>query len=592
MTRQARAHQGLLSATTIRNLQNLLVRVEASLKHNIQSVRNTEDPARQFFLAQSQIFLDPCVMETQSLLPDSTERALIRTLLRSHSTPPAHLTSKISALSDELAEADQNILKDYYEDVRSLFAPIRRLPSEILTQIFEESEGPVQDPDAVGPVLDSNPLESDMARLARQPLLTLSQVCTRWHEIVLGTPSFWDTIELYSMNFWCTERHFKRGLALLKLALDRGRNTPLTFGISIVDGMDCAGALKLLAQHCERWKTAHFYCCSSDLRHLRSIKGKLPFLETLELDTFEFEARDSYLVDQFAVAPRLRNFVVGPLLLPTLAPVHFDKLCTFGCVGQDPSQVPAAMSLMSRLPLAIEFRLQVFLSHWTADNITEIDAPPTSSSIVGFSMETCDYFTAEHCLKALSDIFTNLTLPHLRDLKFRSQEAPFSLIYWPHSAFMDLAARSSFHIHLHSLSLCHVVVTEAEFVEALAMLPLLQRLEISDHQIRGDHGADQLLVTDSLFAALTLKPEPHTPRLVPLLQSILCQSLLQFDDHVYLNFLLSRRRPAPSDLAPFASRMYWQPGYRRGLDSGVVAQLRELCIRKELVCEFSRAELW
>ncbi|KAJ6498193.1 hypothetical protein DFH09DRAFT_877721, partial [Mycena vulgaris] len=135
------------------------------------------------------------------------------------------------------AEADQNILKDYYEDVRSLFAPIRRLPSEILTQIFEESEGPVQDPDAVGPVLDSNSLESDMARLARQPLLTLSQVCTRWHEIVLGTPSFWDTIELYSMNFWCTERHVKRGLALLKLALDRGRNTPLTFGISIVDGM-------------------------------------------------------------------------------------------------------------------------------------------------------------------------------------------------------------------------------------------------------------------------------------------------------------------------------------------------------------------
>ncbi|KAJ6596393.1 hypothetical protein DFH09DRAFT_1072429 [Mycena vulgaris] len=165
---------------------------------------------------------------------------------------------------------------------------------------------------------------------------------------------------------------------------------------------------------------------------------------------------------------------------------------------------------------------------------------PTSSSIVGFSMENSDYSTPEHCLKALSDIFTNLTLtlPHLRDLNFRSQEAPFSLISWPHSAFMDLAARSSFHIHLHSLSLCDVVVTEAELVEALAVLPLLQCLEISDHQIRGDHGADQLLVTDSLFAALMLKSEPPNPRLVPLLQSLLCRSLLQFDDQVYLNFFV------------------------------------------------------
>ncbi|KAJ6487310.1 hypothetical protein DFH09DRAFT_1377792 [Mycena vulgaris] len=547
-------------------------------------------------------------METQSLLPDSTQKALIRTLLRSHSTPPHHLASKISALSDELvryeteiprlraelakAEADHDALKGYYEDVRSLFAPIRRLPCEILTQIFEESEGPVQDPDAVDPVLDFDSPESDMVRLARKPLLTLSQVCIRWHEIVLGTPSFWDIIDLRSMDLWCTERHVKRALVLLKLALDRGKTTPLTFAISIIDGMDCAGALELLAQHCERWKTARFYCRSSDLRHLRSVKGKLPCLEKLELDIFEFEARDSSLVEHFAVAPRLTNLAVGPLLLPTLAAVHFDTLCTFGCVGQDASQVPAAMFLMSRLPFAIEFRLQVILSNWTADSITKIDAPPTSSSIVGFSMETADYSTPEHCLKALSDIFTNLTLPHLRDLNFRSQEAPFSLIYWPHSAFMDLAARSSFHIHLHSLSLCDVVVTEAELVEALAVLPLLQCLEISDHQIRGDHGADQLLVTDSLFAELMLKSEPPNSRLVPLLQSLLCQSLLQFDDHVYLNFLLSRRRPAPSDLAPFVSRMYWQPGYCRGLDSDVVAQIRDLCIRKELVCEFSRAELW
>ncbi|KAJ6542869.1 hypothetical protein B0H19DRAFT_885237, partial [Mycena capillaripes] len=74
------------------------------------------------------------------------------------------------------AEADYDALKQHYSDVHSLLAPIRRLPSEILVQIFEECEGPPQ---------------NQMAHLAQKPLLVVSQVCARWHEIVLGTPTFW-----------------------------------------------------------------------------------------------------------------------------------------------------------------------------------------------------------------------------------------------------------------------------------------------------------------------------------------------------------------------------------------------------------------
>ncbi|KAJ7856432.1 hypothetical protein B0H13DRAFT_2576812 [Mycena leptocephala] len=126
---------------------------------------------------------------------------------------------------------------------------------------------------------------------------------------------------------------------------------------------------------------------------------------------------------------------------------------------------------------------------------------------------------------------------------------------------MDLAKRSAFQTHPLSLCLCDVVVTGAELVEVLAVLPLLQHLKIADHQIIHNRGANMLLITDSLFSSLTLTPEPHTPRLVPHLQSLHCQSLLQFDDHIYLNFLFSRRRHAPSELPPFVSRMCWQPGH-------------------------------
>jgi hypothetical protein len=356
--------------------------------------------------------------------------------------------------------------------------------------------------------------------------------------------------------------------------------------MSIVTDRYCAPALRLLAEHCERWKTVHFYCRSSDIAELLGIKGKLPLLEKLELEVHDSPSP----IDLFEVAPKLRIFLVGGLLPPDLAAVHLHQLYTVGCLGQEPTQVRAAVSFMSRLPPGMKFSLQLFLSHWAHDNILGIDLPPTISDIDRLSMDTCDYSRPEHCVKALSDIFNSLTLPHLRDLGFQAQEARASVIYWPHAAFTALAARSSFHTHLRSLCLCDVVITEAQLLGALTVLPLLQHLEISDHQVIENSGADQLLVTDSFLVALTLKPESHTRRLVPLLQSLLCCSLLKFDDHAYLQFLLSRRRR--EDSAPFACRMYGHPDYHRALDADVAARLRELRIQKEIVSEFSRLAPW
>jgi hypothetical protein len=122
----------------------------------------------------------------------------------------------------------------------------------------------------------------------------------------------------------------------------------------------------------------------------------------------------------------------------------------------------------------------------------------------------------------------------------------------------------------------------------MAALPLLQPLAISDHQIVNDRGADHLLITSALFAALSLNPS--SPGLVPHLCSLTCHSLLQFDDAGYLEFLLSRRRPASSDLAPFLSQMYWLDGHDRNLDPEVNARIRELRVQREVICEFGPVE--
>ncbi|KAJ7094321.1 hypothetical protein C8R44DRAFT_860439 [Mycena epipterygia] len=597
-----------------RNVSRSLVTVQvrntnpAMQPRHQQTCRQADVPRVSFASASPGRFLElPTTcrgMETQthgaaypqhsSLLPDSTTKSEIRALLRSHSLPPDNLPSTISALSEELvrydaralfyeyeilrlraqlarAKTDRAELQTHYEELRSLLSPIRRLPSEVLVHIFA--------------LCAKDPLADQFAQLARKSLLTVSQVCVRWHGIALGTPTLWDTIELDSINLWRTPRRVKRVLRLLRLALERAAKAPLHVSMCLVEGMDSIDALKLLAEHCEQWKTVAFFCRSSDLQYLSGIKGKLPLLETLEVEVHDTLCP---VMDFFDVAPRLRTFIVGGLLLPTVGEVHLGQLHTFGCLGQDPKQVSTAVSFMPRIPHAVTFRLQLFLSNWAYDNIVGINLQPTSSNISSLSVDTRDYFDATHCVKALSDIFTSLTLPHLHRLDFRSSLSPLSLIYWPHSAFIDLAARSAFYTHLESLSLCDVVVTEPELIETLVALPSLRRLAISDHQLVKNCGAHQLLITDSLFSALTLKPD--SPHLAPRLHFLTCQSLLQFDDRAYLSFLLSRRRPTESE--PFLSRMYWLEGHYRDLDASVFAHLRELRIQNELLCEFSRAELW
>ncbi|KAJ7154060.1 hypothetical protein C8R46DRAFT_808430, partial [Mycena filopes] len=98
----------------------------------------------------------------------------------------------------------------YLEDCQSLLTPIRRLPSEILVEIFQLCWI----------------LQRAMTTLAHGPILTLSQVCIRWHSVALGTPSLWNDIVLNGV-LWATPECFDLAMRVLRFALERSANHPL-----------------------------------------------------------------------------------------------------------------------------------------------------------------------------------------------------------------------------------------------------------------------------------------------------------------------------------------------------------------------------
>ncbi|KAJ7090613.1 hypothetical protein C8R44DRAFT_534828, partial [Mycena epipterygia] len=124
-------------------------------------------------------------------------------------------------------QADRANIQAHYEDCRSVFSPIRRLPSEILVQIFALCSDPVFNDEEIAKRWWSDPI----ACLAQEALLTVAQVCARWHSVVLGTPTLWNTIDLQNPALWRASKQTERAMGLLRLALERIAKAPLDLAV-------------------------------------------------------------------------------------------------------------------------------------------------------------------------------------------------------------------------------------------------------------------------------------------------------------------------------------------------------------------------
>src|ERR1700761_5296555 len=121
----------------------------------------------------------------------------------------------------------------------------------------------------------------------------LSQVCSQWHSIVIGTPTFWTFFYLNGV-LWSSLR-LDTTLQLLSSALERGRDLAITVVVSHDHDWPLPRRIfHLLAQHSHRWHTAAFICPLDGI-NLAVLKGRLPLLKKLEINipkSLSFHTRD------------------------------------------------------------------------------------------------------------------------------------------------------------------------------------------------------------------------------------------------------------------------------------------------------------
>ncbi|KAJ7453193.1 hypothetical protein FB451DRAFT_1520400 [Mycena latifolia] len=524
-------------------------------------------------------------------LPTSSQTAQLQNLLRSSHFPPdpSHYHTQISLSTAALAQYDTEIervqqtlrgmltdrskLQAYVDACRGVLSPVRRLPPELLCEIFSSySESPPEEEDVE---------EREMKSLSKWDMLLLSQVCAQWRAIVMETLKFWSDIVVCG-NRW--SENPTRPLHLLRTSLERGARHPLTLSMDLSDVPDSIVhiALDLVVEHCERWQSVSFFVDMdiTVLQRMRQIRGRLGMLERLEFH-FLLSEMDGVVDDTdlavFENAPRLHHVHFGNLDLPPCPKLPWKQLRSFIYQYYGDEDIAASLALLRNVCPETTFELRDF-DPWGLD--LPLALPPLTAKVFSFRIAPCTRRDPHEAVQALGDLLNSLTLPQL--CEFSIDRMPNQLrnaIYWPLNQFESLAMRSSFRDTLRSLELRHVIVTEGELFGFLASLASLERLVIADQHNIYRH-PDHILITDALLLGLTRTPNSPDFCLVPRLKYFACTSLFKFSAHAYLDLIASRVGPSRP---PFHGVLRHFSDTSSELDPVVLHQLLELTGKGQLI---------
>ncbi|KAK6966579.1 hypothetical protein R3P38DRAFT_2590623 [Favolaschia claudopus] len=413
----------------------------------------------------------------------------------------------------ERLTSEREALACYANLCRSALSPVHRMPNELLTCIFERC----LPHDLYITSVTQSPAE-EVDRIFHRHLLELSQVCFRWHHVVMETPQLWSRITVDTRLWDKCEVPIANLLRMLESSLDRGKQHPLVL-VAYAVKPHHHSLLQLLRKHAQRWQKAYIWGddCTDELQ---TYAGNFPQLKRVSLG----KCRDTKV---FHAAPLLQEVVLfnGALdNLPKLPWAQIQKFAYYDAPQTRNISLPALLSLFPLLTSAIEVIVALCLCRSSNE---PLDLDITSSVLyVQFCMKT----TAE----TASRFFEHMKFPCLRSFCMFPRDIR-NLPVWNSSDFISLATRSDFGSCLTHLAV-HAIVTDVELLRCLEVLPKLSSLSIADCS---SPGPSQTVITDTLLRKLQCMSDTQC-LLVPKLQVLILNTVLGFTDSVYLDLVRSR----------------------------------------------------
>ncbi|KAJ7255137.1 hypothetical protein B0H12DRAFT_541135 [Mycena haematopus] len=238
--------------------------------------------------------------------PQAPELDLIRPVAEKTEARLASLEAEISQLKEQLnhLEAEHAMLSKYHSQNATILSPLRRIPVEILAEIFQWTLPQLFD----APVNISN-----------SPWV-LTHVSSHWRTVAASKPSLWSEIFL-DFSF---EQHYS--LTMVRTQIERARTLKVwIYGCQHRDSRPQIDMLVLLSQHSSIWEELRIRLTSDLVALIQTCRDPFPALRRawLEWDGPETQiAVES--IDCFRMAVSLMDIGAHSKyrFVPTLLPMH------------------------------------------------------------------------------------------------------------------------------------------------------------------------------------------------------------------------------------------------------------------------------
>jgi hypothetical protein len=350
-----------------------------------------------------------------------------------------------------------------------IIVPLGKLPTELLVEIFHLAVQPesCSTDDRIGIVVDRNTPAFGTHHPVHQSLL-LSQVCSSWRNIVVGSPKLWaaGSVDVRLDRHRYSPENYVDGL---KILLDR--SLPLPVHVSLTCENDDLHTtevhrhiLRAMIPTASRWKTLKMDSWSVDnLSLLDTPPGPFTTLEALDLAVLH-----SNNMHLFFICPRLRH-------LKLVVIENGDRISV-----DDVLRIPWAqlthLELQEEDPTTCRFILLQCTNIVSAKLITlDWDTPDVAAAatVLPFLKTLEVHFEASsHVVGYIAPFFTALSLPSLQTFRLG-----LSHIDWPPEDFSAFQMRAP---NIAQISLIGCRIASQQLITLLRLTPALTMLTLFD----------------------------------------------------------------------------------------------------------------
>ncbi|KAJ7768305.1 hypothetical protein B0H16DRAFT_1519337, partial [Mycena metata] len=398
--------------------------------------------------------------------PTDEEVAGIRAFLDEPILQLKEFDDKIAELQktiDKLA-AQRNTLNTCIAEHRALISPVRRLPLEIVEEIF----------------FACLPTHRNCVMNPSEAPLLLGRIFSSWRAISLSTPRLWSRLHIVdptTAGWWPNmEEDVAKRLEATKTWLTRSGQCPLSISLESEFVSNAHSFIQALAPSAPRWQHMQFTTAPSILRGMSHLtEADVPLLETLAFYTHPRHMAHDIVWGSLGIVrgPRVSSFSVPAYnFTPWEIPLRWHQLTTLWMGGQSWSIPLTTTSKLLLETLTSCPQLRCCKLRVIDTNITFEDHPMLELPF----LHTLELDCGGRMDATLAVLLRHLSLPSLRTFTLRGtpfhgeQPSSGSLVYF-----------FSLYTQLETLDIQSDAFPHPSFVESLRSLPAgLRRLTIYD----------------------------------------------------------------------------------------------------------------